>query len=121
MSLRCIIAGTRTVAWEQTLAAIEACPFRGEITQVVSGCARGPDTHGEVWAARQKIAVQRFPAEWARFGRSAGPTRNRAMARNADALIAVWNGSSPGTAHMIREATRRGLRVFVYRIGRASP
>jgi hypothetical protein len=36
------------------------------------------------------------------------------MARYADALIAVWDGKSKGTFHMMVEAKRRGLKVFVY-------
>jgi hypothetical protein len=31
------------------------------------------------------------------------------MAKNADALIAFWDGCSPGTAHMIE--TARKLRI----------
>jgi hypothetical protein len=36
------------------------------------------------------------------------------MAENADALVAIWDGKSRGTANMIQEAEKRGLRVFVY-------
>ena len=36
------------------------------------------------------------------------------MAHVADALIAVWDGSSPGTRHMIATARQRGLRLFVW-------
>jgi len=35
------------------------------------------------------------------------------MAAYAEALVAVWNGTSRGTRHMIEEARQRGLRVFV--------
>jgi hypothetical protein len=40
------------------------------------------------------------------------------MAGKAEALVAVWDGASRGTKHMIREAGKRGLRVFVYETGR---
>ena len=33
--------------------------------------------------------------------------------QNADALVAVWDGKSPGTKHMIDVAKARGLRIFV--------
>lgn len=38
------------------------------------------------------------------------------MADYADALIAIWDGESRGTANMIEEAEKRGLKVFVYRV-----
>jgi hypothetical protein len=33
----------------------------------------------------------------------------------ADALIAMWDGVSTGTANMIKQATERGLKVHVER------
>ncbi len=35
------------------------------------------------------------------------------MASNADALIALWDGTSKGTKGMIDLAKKRGLKVFV--------
>lgn len=35
------------------------------------------------------------------------------MADRAEALIALWDGESRGTKHMIDLARRKGLRVFV--------
>lgn len=48
------------------------------------------------------------------YGNAAGFIRNQAMADYADALIAVWDNRSKGTADMIRKAIGRGLPVFVY-------
>lgn len=39
------------------------------------------------------------------------------MAKYADALVAVWDGRSKGTRHMIETATREGLRVYVQVVG----
>ena len=117
--MRCIIAGGRTATREQTFSAIALCPFTPEITRVVSGTARGADTFGEAWAAAHGVEVVRFPADWSRHGKAAGMLRNKQMAENADALIAVWDGQSRGTRNMIDEATKRGLRVFVHRIDRS--
>ena len=36
------------------------------------------------------------------------------MAHNADALIAIWDGYSKGTEHMIDLARTFGLQTFVY-------
>lgn len=116
--MRVIIAGSRSMTdAAQVTMAIAQSGF--VIREVISGGARGVDTFGEAWARTHHIPVRRFPAEWQRYGKSAGFRRNEAMAHVADALIAVWDGSSPGTGHMIATARRRGLRLFVWQPGAA--
>jgi len=115
--MRCIIAGSRTVAKADVIEAMLQCPFTNEITVVVSGTARGADTFGEEWARSAARQVARYPADWNRHGKSAGFIRNRQMAENADALVAVWDGQSRGTANMIKEAEQRRLRVFIHNVG----
>ena len=39
--------------------------------------------------------------------------RNAQMAKVSDALIALWDGHSRGTEHMINFARRRGLDVTI--------
>ena len=111
--MKVIIAGTRTVTdSEAVTAAVAQSGFW--ITEVVSGSARGVDALGEQWAARYGVPVKRFPADWNRYGKSAGPRRNREMAEYADALIAVYDGESPGTRNMIETAKALGLTVCVW-------
>lgn len=111
--MKVIIAGGRDFTNFNTVRdAIEASGF--EITEVVSGMAKGVDTLGEVYALGKNIPVVGFPADWSKNGRAAGPMRNKEMAEYADALIAVWDGVSKGTANMIMQARRNGLDVFIY-------
>ena len=111
--MKVIIAGSRTGAkFADVQKAIEQAQF--DITFVVSGKANGVDTLGEVWALKNNIKVIEFPAEWVKWGKSAGYRRNVEMANYADALIAVWDGKSVGTKHMINIAKDKGLQVFVY-------
>ena len=112
--MKTIIAGTRYASIKDTMDAIDECPW--EISEVVSGEARGPDTHGADWGERVKIPVKRFPADWESLGRRAGLIRNSQMAEYADALLAVWDGHSRGTRDMIAKARKKGLRVHVVRI-----
>jgi len=98
----------------QVRAAMEACGWRP--TVILSGAARGADRLGECWAAEQGIACERYPADWDRYGKSAGYRRNVQMASCADALVALWDGASRGTEHMIEHARQRGLRVYVHRV-----
>ncbi|WP_429885646.1 DUF2493 domain-containing protein [Geoalkalibacter halelectricus] len=113
--MRVIIAGSRSCCEPQHLEkAIAASGFA--ITAIVSGGARGVDRLGEAWANRMGVPIHRFAPNWQRYGRGAGPQRNREMADAADGLIALWDGKSKGTAHMIDTARKKGLKVFVVRI-----
>jgi hypothetical protein len=62
------------------------------------------DTLAELWAVENGIPNTRYPADWKRYGRKAGPIRNRLMAENAEALIAIWDGKSRGAMDMIKQA-----------------
>ena len=93
--------------------------IKDDIT-VICGKARGADTLGEQYAKERGLSVQYFPADWKRYGKSAGYRRNTEMAKNADALVAFWDGKSRGTKHMIETAKTRGLKVRVKRYGSAA-
>ena len=110
--MRVIIAGSRTFGprREEVMAAIDDLAL-GFVSEVISGCAPGVATIGEAWATDHGIYIRRFPADWDKHGKSAGPIRNREMAANADALILVWDGTSHGSANMKRQALERGLVV----------
>lgn len=111
--MRTIIAGSRGVTnYECVLYAVFLSPIT--ITQIISGTARGADRLGEQYAIENNIELAQFPADWELYGRKAGFLRNKEMANNADALIALWMGGSKGTKHMIDIATKKGLEVFVY-------
>lgn len=110
-TMRVIIAGSRSIADMAVLErAIEKSGF--EITEVLTGGARGVDSLAHDWAEEREIGVTIFPAHWT-LGRCAGPLRNEEMAKNADALIAVWDGHSRGTKDMIARARKHWLKVHV--------
>lgn len=81
--------------------------------EIVSGGARGADLLGEHYAIDKGIKVKRFPADWERYGKSAGFRRNAEMAQYADSCICFWDGKSKGTSHMINLAKQGGLSVVV--------
>ena len=113
--MKVIIAGSRTFTDGAALAmAISAANF--SITQIVSGGAKGVDRLGENYANDNGLQIKRFAPDWKRFGRAAGPIRNRHMAEYADALIAMWDGQSRGTKSMISEARKNGLKVHVHEL-----
>lgn len=112
--MKTIVAGSRDItSLDLITTAIEAAPWK--ITELVSGAARGVDQLGETYAAAAGIQITKFPADWKKYGRGAGPVRNREMGNYADALIAIWDGKSKGTKSMIDIATANNLKVFVFR------
>jgi hypothetical protein len=109
--VRVVIAGSRDIVdLNEVEKAIADSGF--DISEVVCGCARGVDELGLTWGTNNDVPVRRMPADW-RHGKGAGYNRNIEMARCSDALIAVWDGRSSGTAHMVRVARAQGLKVYV--------
>lgn len=110
--MKVIIAGSRTVKDGNLVAeAIKESKFK--ISTVLCGGARGADMLGKSWAEGKNIPVDDYPANWTKYGNAAGILRNIVMANNAEALIAIWDGKSSGTRHMIDEAKKRNLKVYV--------
>jgi hypothetical protein len=113
--MRLIIAGSRhlTVQYDELFKIIDKLGIT-PIDMVVSGGARGIDRSGEDMAEAYEIPLRRFPADWDKYGRSAGPIRNLAMAIYADALLLIWDGESRGSANMLQQMKR--LKKPVYEI-----
>jgi len=84
--------------------------------EIVSGGAKGADELGELYAKTRNYKLKVFPADWDKFGKSAGYRRNKEMAEYADALVAFWDGNSVGTKMMIELAKKNniGVRVITY-------
>jgi hypothetical protein len=113
--MRVIIAGSRGIEDPAVLdAAVAASKF--EITEVITSNSRGIDQLAAAWAKRQGVPLVIVPAQWNAYGGRAGHIRDERMADGADALLAVWDGFSRGTAHMIAVAKARGLPMHVHRV-----
>lgn len=82
---------------------------------IISGTARGADQLGEKFAEEMGYELEKYPADWDKYGKSAGYIRNKEMAEHADAVICFWDGSSLGTKHMVDIAKEKGLIVKVIR------
>jgi len=76
------------------------------ITDVVCGEAIGPDTWGKHIALFSNLNVISMPADWNKYGKAAGPIRNREMAKVADFAIILWDGESRGAKNMIEEMVK---------------
>ena len=99
--MKIIVAGNRTYKNHQHIyQVLDAIVQKGDI--VLQGGAPGVDRVARAWARTHGVACQEFPADWEGAGSAAGRMRNAQMARHGDALVAFWDGVSPGTGSMIR-------------------
>lgn len=83
---------------------------------IVSGGASGADSLGERYAKEKGYSLVTFQADWNKYGKSAGPIRNRQMANYADHLVAFWDGKSRGTLNMINTAKELALKIKIIKI-----
>ncbi|MBQ6815964.1 MAG: DUF2493 domain-containing protein [Clostridia bacterium] len=83
---------------------------------IISGCASGADAIGERYAQENGFRIERHPADWQTYGRSAGPRRNKQMAEVSDYVICFWDNKSAGTQSMISYARKYGKPVKIKKI-----
>ena len=69
---------------------------------IVSGGAKGADMLGERFANEKKLKIERYLPDWQKYGKAAGPKRNKEMAAVSDYIICFWDKKSRGTASPIR-------------------
>jgi len=81
---------------------------------LVGDCPTGADALARQWAMETETRHKVFVAEWDRWGKSAGPRRNKAMVDSADAetIVIAFPGAS-GTNHCCNYAQfEKGLTVL---------
>ena len=120
MEVYVVIAGCRDYEnYEEAKKYIDICLSdirkENEIV-IVSGCARGADALGEKYAKENGFKVEKYPADWITYGRSAGPKRNEEMAKISDYVICFWDGKSRGTKSMIEYAKKYNKPLKIKRI-----
>lgn len=109
--MRLIVCGGRD--YSNMLKAFEVLDAIHKATPVEvirQGGASGADRIAAMWAVARNVPCVNYPADWQRWGKGAGPIRNRVMANaGADLLVAFPGGR--GTANMILEAKAAGIAV----------
>ncbi|MBE6600545.1 MAG: DUF2493 domain-containing protein [Ruminococcaceae bacterium] len=76
--------------------------------ELVSGGAVGVDSCAAEYAKEKGIKITVFLPEYERYGRGAPIVRNKKIVDYSDKVIAFWNGSSKGTASVIKYAEKTG-------------
>ncbi len=82
---------------------------------VIHGCAGGADQLAGEWARHRRLGELRFPADWAKHGKAAGPIRNQQMLEKGKPDLVVAFPGGRGTADMVQRARRAGVDVMEVR------
>lgn len=85
--------------------------YVGMATLVISGGAQGADSLGAKWGRENNLPIQIFLPDWEKHGKSAGYKRNIDIVKNADVVVAFWDGESKGTKHSMDIAEEMGIKL----------
>ncbi|MEM9451100.1 MAG: DUF2493 domain-containing protein [Cyanobacteria bacterium P01_E01_bin.6] len=115
--IKLIIAGTRTFNDYNFLKS--KLDFylsqKNEKIEIVCGGCQEPDMFGVRYAKQKGFSVEYFYPDWQKYGRAAGPMRNKDMAQYATHCVVFWDGRSRGTASMIELVKQYELNLRVVR------
>ena len=80
----------------------EILSLGNEITEIISGGAKGADLLAEKWAKQNNVISTIIKPIWSIYGRGAGIIRNEDIIQKCDYCIAFWDGKSKGTLSSIK-------------------
>lgn len=114
--MRILITGSRN--WtdhKRVLYAMEQAAKDVPLNEVVivhGACPTGADAIANKIAIGSSVRVERYRADWAKYGKAAGPIRNQEMVDlGADLCLAFFLGESRGTKDCSDRAERAGIPV----------
>lgn len=84
------------------------------VTEIVSGGARGVDSCARNYAQTHGIKLTEFLPEYEKFGHSAPLKRNITIIENADLVLAFWDGTSHGTKFVIDNCKKMSVPVKIF-------
>lgn len=84
-----------------------------QIDEIIEGEARGADTLALLYGLKTNIPVRRYPADWNKHGKAAGPIRNSQMLKEGkpDLVVAFLYNDSRGTKNMVEQAKKAEVPV----------
>jgi hypothetical protein len=110
-----VFSGTRT--WTNSTVAhqcVDKVLAKYPDVTIRHGAAKGLDTIVHHYATERGAYADPFPADWLAHGKSAGVQRNIAMLdAGCIGVVAFLQPGSKGTHHMVGEAIKRGIPVWL--------
>ena len=91
---------------------LDQAHMHGPITTLIHGCAQGADSLADLWAEKNQVQVERYRADWRKYGNGAGPIRNEQMLQQGKPQLVIAFTGGRGTNDMIRQARAAGVPVM---------
>lgn len=120
--LKIVIAGSRSISEMKYLIdgiskAVEMGIIKPAIRyEIISGGAIGVDTLARDFAQQYGYTLKEYKPDYGQYGKYAPLRRNTEMAIYGDVLIAIWDGRSTGTQHMVSEMRKLNKPVYIHKI-----
>ena len=111
--MRCAIIGSRS--FHNYALLVETLNNYNDVTQIISGGAKGADALAARYAKENNIELVEFLPDKS-LGRGMYHRRNDQIVEHCDRLIAFWDGKSTGTKYTIDKArkSRREVRIITF-------
>jgi hypothetical protein len=114
--MRVLITGSRHWSNAEAVEKVVSALPTGSV--VIHGGARGADSLADHAARCRGLEVISEAANWSKYGRAAGPIRNKNLLMyGPDCVVAFLAPNSRGTANMIAQAQKAGLPVHIVHLG----
>jgi hypothetical protein len=111
--MRLLVCGGRRFSdrtlLNQTLDALQKTEI---IDVLIEGNATGADRLAGCWARTRQIDNLKFPADWAKHGRAAGPIRNQKMLTEGRPDLVIAFAGGKGTSDIVKRARAAGVIVI---------
>lgn len=109
--MKVAIIGSRNLAVE------DFSPYLPEeVTEIVSGGARGIDQCARRYAKERGLKLTEFLPNYEQFGRGAPLRRNITIIEHSDLVLAFWDGSSRGTKFVIDRCREMGKPIRIFKV-----
>lgn len=116
--MKVIVFGSRDFFdYQQVKSKLDDLLLGYEDIEIVSGHCAGVDKLGERYAEEKGYKLTIFEADWDAYGKSAGPIRNRKMARysgRGSLAVGFRLNNSKGATDMAKAADDHGLVVKMF-------
>lgn len=110
--LKVLVCGGRSYGDERRVAeCLDLIHKKYFIDKILEGGAKGADTLCRLWAQANNVQCKTFRADWDKFGKNAGPIRNKQMLNERPHMVVAFPGNY-GTDNMIKQAEKAGIRVW---------
>jgi hypothetical protein len=90
--------------------------IKEDIVYVSGGCKNSADELIKRYCQENSHELIEFLPDYKQYGKAATHIRNSQIVEFSDALIAFFNGSSPGTKSILEKVKKKGLKIKIVKI-----